>query len=585
MQSKEDQFQVFDNVTIKMLSHSGSSSVLASGNNNPSEGNGGNGNSGGGVRFRDRTPPIVTGVFSRPPDREGLYTHPFNVTWVGEDGRSGIAFCDPPTKYSGPDGNSIVLTGHCTDGAGNEGSGQVTFNYNSTLFVPLFSYDLALSHSAINFGSSILGTAATSDTTVKQVTFVWKNVLNETKATNVRSLLSNGTSKDSFIPDSLGQWKVVAYFSNDTHSNVATKSRSFLVNFANDGGGNGGNGDHAPLVANDVITTTEDVPIAINVLANDSDPDGNAIVISFYSQPINGSVTLNLNGTLTYAPKLDFNGHDSFSYRISDGFLQSATNATVALSVTPINDAPRADAGPDQNVKEKSKVSLSGALSSDVDGDSLTYNWTQRGGPTVNLSNPISINPSFVAPMITGNTTLIFELRVADQSGASSVDSVNIIVFDKNSDNNGGDDDCEDNHRHKHGDTHKHKEKDEDRHKHGDTHKHKPKGNDCDDDNDHDRGNRNDRDNGKSDDREDRDGDDNSNDNEKDSSSRKENEHGDPHDDSDNKEDNRNKKQNSDDEKHNDDERSKRHNKDDSNDRIKDNKDKNESKKKDKKQQ
>jgi hypothetical protein len=395
-------------------------------------------------------------------------------------------------------------------------------------------------------------------------------------------LSANGTIKDFFVPDSVGQWRVDAQFFNDTHFGLALRSKSFVVVPTGDGSGGGGvngtNDNHAPVAFNDLVTTLEDVATSINVLANDSDPDGNSTVISFFGQAGNGIVTLNSNGTLTYSPRLNFNGHDSFPYRISDGRLQS-TNATVILSVTPVNDPPQANAGPDQNVKEKSNVSLSGSLSSDPDGDNLTYNWTQKNGPAVDLDNANGIAPSFGAPSVSKNSSLVFELKVTDGSGASSTDSVKINVYDVGHD--GGDDDCEGKDTHKHGETHKHKPKDPDKHKHGDVHKHKPKGGDeCDyddhddhgekdkDEHDHDDGhvedNGNDKNNGHEGKKNNNSGD---NDKEKDKE----------HEKSDKKVDDNKEKGNA---KNDDDKHSERKDKDDSNKEKKD--DKNSSQKKDK---
>ena len=82
---------------------------------------------------QDGTPPTVMGTPERLPDAGGYYNHAVKITWTGDDsGGSGIAFCDPPFTYSGPDSNSVVLTGRCTDNAGNVGSGTFTLRYDSS---------------------------------------------------------------------------------------------------------------------------------------------------------------------------------------------------------------------------------------------------------------------------------------------------------------------------------------------------------------------------------------------------------------------------------------------------------------------
>jgi hypothetical protein len=558
MRTDGDPLQLSDNVTI--------SRKIAS----PASPSGGGGGGGGGSR--DRTPPTVTGIFSRPPDIDGLYTHPFRVTWVGVDHRSGIAFCDPPEDYSGPDGISLVLDGHCTDRAGNVGTGNVTFSYNSTLFVPSFSYELLLSSNTINAGSDLTGTAKTNNTSITQVVFSWKDPSNSTATSNIRSVtldnvriavdiftvpnlsgvwtldahfqnatgsdvevlsknfnvispainyvytlvldrdtvimnnpiqatagtndttitevvfvwsdpqtnikashaqaFSSGFAQDSFIPDKLGEWKVDARFNNDTDDDIAIKSKFFIV--VPDLGGN-----HPPVAVDDTATTLEDIPVTINVVVNDFDPDGNSFSILSPTQAGNGSVTDNHDGTLTYTPKANYNGQDSFKYRITDSSLASSNFGTVTITINPVNDPPTADAGIDQTVDEKTLVHLSGAGSSDPDGDTLTFSWKQTGGPSVVLSEVSSVTPSFTAPKVTNDTVLTFELKVADPFGGNSTDSVNIKVLDTDDD-----DECNgeghDKDRHRHGEIHRHKQMDEDKHKHGDIHEHKDMGGDHD---------------------------------------------------------------------------------------------------------
>ncbi|WP_121970207.1 Ig-like domain-containing protein [Leptolyngbya sp. BC1307] len=90
----------------------------------------------------------------------------------------------------------------------------------------------------------------------------------------------------------------------------------------------------APVAGNDSATTQAGTPVAINVLSNDSDPDGDSLSISGVSSAANGTVSSNTNGTLTYTPKAGFSGNDSFSYSVSDGKGGSAT-ATVGVAVNP----------------------------------------------------------------------------------------------------------------------------------------------------------------------------------------------------------------------------------------------------------
>ena len=109
-------------------------------------------------------------------------------------------------------------------------------------------------------------------------------------------------------------------------------------------------------------------------------------------------------------------------------FVNGIPSAAQAVRITPPNDAPVADAGPDQSVNTLATVTLDGSLSSDPDGDLLlTYGWEQSGGPAVALSDPTVVTPTFASP---GDpAVLTFTLIVTDSLGLASVpDEVVITV-------------------------------------------------------------------------------------------------------------------------------------------------------------
>jgi predicted outer membrane repeat protein len=99
----------------------------------------------------------------------------------------------------------------------------------------------------------------------------------------------------------------------------------------------------------------------------------------------------------------------------SDG--ENSQPDTVDITVT--NTRPVANAGPDQNVSANATVNLNGAGSSDADGHTLSYAWTQVGGPAVTLNNANSATPGFTAPA----TAALIELQlvVTDQYGLVSM--------------------------------------------------------------------------------------------------------------------------------------------------------------------
>jgi hypothetical protein len=80
----------------------------------------------------DAAPP--TGVqlhVARTPDHNGWYNHPVTVSWSGSDATAGIASC-ASVNYAGPEGAGVVVSGGCTDKAGNTTPSGVAINYDAT---------------------------------------------------------------------------------------------------------------------------------------------------------------------------------------------------------------------------------------------------------------------------------------------------------------------------------------------------------------------------------------------------------------------------------------------------------------------
>ena len=91
--------------------------------------------------------------------------------------------------------------------------------------------------------------------------------------------------------------------------------------------------NNAPTAVADSASTSEDIAVIIDVLSNDTDPDGDTLTVASLTQPTSGSVLINADETVSYTPVSNFNGNDSFSYTVADG--QGGTDtATVSVSVT-----------------------------------------------------------------------------------------------------------------------------------------------------------------------------------------------------------------------------------------------------------
>jgi len=132
------------------------------------------------------------------------------------------------------------------------------------------------------------------------------------------------------------------------------------------------------------------------------------------------------------APALAFASTVTFSLSVVDnrGAASPVTDFVAVMVQAAPNQAPIANAGPDQTVASGAIVQLSGAASTDVDGSIAAYAWTQASGPAVTLSNAAIVAPTFPAPIVLSATTLTFSLGVTDNLGAASAatDSISIIV-------------------------------------------------------------------------------------------------------------------------------------------------------------
>src|SRR5262245_49022711 len=75
----------------------------------------------------------------------------------------------------------------------------------------------------------------------------------------------------------------------------------------------------APVAADDSATVAEDAAIDIGVLANDSDPDDDALSVSVQTAPQHGTSAVTAARTIRYTPAANFSGADSLRYEIDDG--------------------------------------------------------------------------------------------------------------------------------------------------------------------------------------------------------------------------------------------------------------------------
>ncbi len=143
----------------------------------------------------------------------------------------------------------------------------------------------------------------------------------------------------------------------------------------------------APVGVDDAVATDEETRIDIDVLANDTDVDGDTLTITAVTAPVDslqpartagvaGTVTVGGVRVIRFTPATNYTGEARFSYTLSDG--QGGTDtASAAVTVNPANDAPTALADTYTLAEDGSlSVPAGGVLANDgdVDGDPLVAN-------------------------------------------------------------------------------------------------------------------------------------------------------------------------------------------------------------------
>jgi VCBS repeat-containing protein len=182
----------------------------------------------------------------------------------------------------------------------------------------------------------------------------------------------------------------------------------------------------APDADNDLVSTQENTPVGIYVLGNDSDPEGDRLSVTSNTQPANGTLVQNSNGSYQYTPNPGFTGTDSFTYTVTDGN-DGYDTATVMISVAGTNDGPAA-VNDSANTSENTAVTID-VLTNDTDpeGDVLSISSFTQGVNGAVVIDPVSGNPVYTPnPGFTGSDT--FTYTVSDSNGGTATATVTVTV-------------------------------------------------------------------------------------------------------------------------------------------------------------
>ena len=131
--------------------------------------------------------------------------------------------------------------------------------------------------------------------------------------------------------------------------------------------------NEAPVASDDAAATDEDEVVVVRVLDNDRDPENDDLEVIRVTAPQDGAAEVDAGGqTITYTPRADYHGADSFAYIVNGG-----DQALVTVTVNPVNDAPAfAAATAERSVSENAQPGANVGVpvtATDVDGDRLSY--------------------------------------------------------------------------------------------------------------------------------------------------------------------------------------------------------------------
>ncbi|NJK70346.1 MAG: tandem-95 repeat protein [Microcoleus sp. SU_5_3] len=192
-----------------------------------------------------------------------------------------------------------------------------------------------------------------------------------------------------------------------------------------------------PIAIDDRATSHGDTSVKIPVLANDSDPDGDTLILTVLTNGVGGKAEINFNGTfdkaddfITYQPHGDFWDDDSFTYQIDDSRGGTAT-ATVAIDF--VNKLPIAidDSATTDRVTRVNIPVL--ANDRDPDGDSLTFTVLTKGvggKAEINFNGTFEKTDDFITYQPHGDFigSDSFTYQLDDSHGGTATATVNITV-------------------------------------------------------------------------------------------------------------------------------------------------------------
>ena len=311
------------------------------------------------------------------PDGDHLLLVGVTPTYVTAQGGSVRLYGDtvrytPPLGFSGTD--TFQYTATDLSGTPSRATVSVTVTANQP---PVAGDDSVVTHSGTPVTFNVLANDSDPDGDTLRVDSVSGGPSHGTVAVNLQTGAATYTPNPGYAgPDS--------FTYTVTDGKGGTDTAVVAISVVN----------RAPVAANDAVSTPEGTPVSFNVLANDSDPDGDPLRVTASTSPAHGTASVQPTGQALYTPAPGYTGPDAFSYSITDGNGGTAS-ATVTITVRPSNLPPTGCAAgivPEQCALrsadgsllvvsvngENACVTLHGSAT-DPEGQPLNYSWWTNG--------------------------------------------------------------------------------------------------------------------------------------------------------------------------------------------------------------
>jgi hypothetical protein len=355
----------------------------------------------------DEDTPITVDVAANDTDVDGDSLSLASVT-DGTHGTvaivGGKAQYTPSANYHGPDSFTYTVS----DGHGGSTEGTVSVTVDSVNDAPVATDDSATTDEDTPVTINVVANDADVDGDTLSLTSV-------DSAVHGSASIDNG--KAVFSPDAnyhgTGSF---SYTVSDGHGGTATASVTVTINSVNDN----------PVANTDGATTNEDTVVAVDVRANDTDVDGDAITVSGAGNGSKGTTAVTADGKVRYTPNSNENGADSFTYAISDGHGGTATG-TVNVTINPVNDAPvLANVPASADINELAAYTFS-ATASDVDVPAQALTFSLVGAPSGATIDPATGVFSWTPTEAQGGTGVSYHFKVRVSDGVA-VAEANVTI-------------------------------------------------------------------------------------------------------------------------------------------------------------